>query len=207
MLELTGHMIASVKPMPEAICSDPLELWFVSSLRFSFSAISLLPIFFGGRFADNDQHRYASIESNDAHFDELDPYFSGSMFSDYEVDTDNDINTINNGRQTNRPANHVDVYWYATSQNNLPSSTAVGSSTCVSPMSNNKCDQFRIKFSEDNLIGSSHEQLAHTVCHEIGHTFGSDDGHTASVGCWPQSTFSLDGDLSDHEVDHLRDRY
>ena len=163
--------------------------------------------YFGGRYADNDQHRYASIEETDAHHDELDPFVVDSMYWDYEYATDSDINAINDGRQSIKPGTHVDVYWFVTPQSDMPKSTALGAATCMVTMGGNKCDQFRIKFSEDRLIGSSDVQKAHTVCHEIGHTFGSDDGLKESTGCWPQSKFSLDGNTNDHEIKHLKHQY
>lgn len=163
--------------------------------------------FFDGRYADNDQHRFVSIESNDSHFEELDEHFSPSMYWDFEVDTDNDINTINDGRQSSVPGTNVDVYWYATDQNNFSKPTVLGDATCMVTMSDNKCDQFRVRFNEDRLIGSSTAQKGHTVCHEISHTFGANNGLTEDNGCWPQSKYSLDTDLNSHEIDHLKDRY
>lgn len=163
--------------------------------------------YFGGRYADNDQHRYASIEETDAHHDELDPFVVDSMYWDYEYATDFDINTINDGRHSIIPGTHVDVYWKVTPKEDMPQPTAFGATKCMVTMGGNKCDQFRIKFSEDRLIGSSDAQKAHTVCHEIGHTFGSDDGLKESTGCWPQSRFSLDGDTNDHEIKHLKHQY
>jgi len=163
--------------------------------------------FFGGRYADNDQHRFASIETNDAHHSELDPFVTDSMYWDYEVDTDEDINTINDGHQSGVPGTHVDVYWFASDKSQFSKPSVLGDATCMVTMSNNKCDQFRIRFNEDKLIDHTDSQKEHTVCHEIGHTLGSDDGSTDSEGCWPTSAYSTDGDLSDHEIAHLKDRY
>ena len=163
--------------------------------------------YFGGRYADNDQLRYASIESNDSHYNELNPFVTDSMHSDYELDTDNDINTINDGRQSAVPSARVDMYWYAADESHFSRSTILGDATCMKTMSNNKCDQFRVRFNEDTLIGNTASQVGHTVCHEIGHTLGSDDGLTEDEGCWPQSKYSLDTNLTVHEIDHLKDRY
>ena len=129
------------------------------------------------------------------------------MYSDYELDTANDINTINDGRQAAVPHARVDVYWYAADESHFSRPTILGDATCMKTMSNNKCDQFRIRFNEDTLIGNSASQVGHTVCHEIGHTLGSDDGLAEDEGCWPQSKYSLDTDLTVHEIDHLKDKY
>lgn len=163
--------------------------------------------YFGGRYADNDQHRYASMESNDAHHSELNPFVTDSMHSEYELGTDNYINTINDGRQSGVPGTHVDVYWYAADKSHFSRPTVLGDATCMKTMSNNKCDQFRIRLNEDVLIGNTARQIGHTVCHEIGHTLGSDDGLTDKEGCWPQSKYSLGTDLIPHEIDHLKDKY
>ena len=129
------------------------------------------------------------------------------MHYDYEVDTDEYINTINDGQQSGTPGTHVDVYWYATDEDNLPDPSYWGVARCMVTMSNNKCDQFRILFNEDRLLSKSASVIGHPVCHEIGHTFGSDDGSQESEGCWPYYEYSTNSDLSQHEIDHLKERY
>lgn len=163
--------------------------------------------FFGGRYADNDQHRYASTESNNADHNALDPAFSGSMYSDFELDTGSDINTINDGRSTGQPPSTVDVYWFAADQSVFSHPGVWGDALCVDTQGSNHCDQSRVRFNEDTLIGASSTQQAHTICHEISHTLGSDDGDTDNKGCFPQSGFSLDGDLDGDEIDHLQAQY
>lgn len=179
----------------------------VAALAVAFASTASAD-FFGGRYADNDQHRYQSIECNDADHTELNKYVKGSMRKDYEDQTNDDINTILTPRDCGTiPPSTVDVYWYATDKNNLPSPTAWASVKCVDTLSNNKCDQFRMRFNEDTLVGASKPQKKHTVCHEIAHTLGSDDGDQSPDGCFPQSTVSLAKKLNQHEINHLKAKY
>ena len=56
-------------------------------------------------------------------------------------------------------------------------------------------------FNEDNYFTRTDQQQDHTVCHELAHTLGSDDGLQLSTGCFPQSTFSSDRNLTNAEID------
>ena len=67
------------------------------------------------------------------------------MHYDYEVDTDEYINTINDGRQSGTPGTHVDVYWYATDEDNLPDPSYWGVARCMVTMSNNKSLRVNVK--------------------------------------------------------------
>ena len=202
------HVTEFAKPKkPATLLFLPIVLSTLMAIGVILTQDIARADYFGGRYADNDQHRYASIESKDSHHNELNPFVTDSMHSDYELDTDNDINTINDGRQSAVPGTHVDVYWYAADESHFSRPSVLGDATCKKTMSNNKCDQFRIRFNEDKLIGNTAGQIGHTVCHEIGHTLGSDDGLTDDEGCWPQSKYSLGTDLIDHEINHLKDRY
>ena len=59
---------------------------------------------------------------------------------------------------------------------------------------------------EDRLWRTD-QQIRHTVCHELAHTVGSDDGDTRSDGCFPTSGHSTDIFWNTHEINHINARW
>lgn len=110
--------------------------------------------------------------------------------------------------ETTRTDSWVDVRWWATDQNNFRTTGVLATVVCRidGNATRNECDSFDMRFNEDNYFGRTDRQQDHTVCHELAHTIGSDDGLDLSIGCFPQSSFSDARFLSGAEKAVIDDR-
>lgn len=158
----------------------------------------VLAHYFSGRYADSAIHTYCSSENTQADYDRLQPFVSASMvhLDAATVMSDSAVSC----------STSTDFYWYATPPSSFSKPTTLGDATCVNTLSNNECDRARVRFNEDKL-NRTDQQVRHTVCHEISHTLGSDDGHTATSGCFPQSSFSDGIYHTTHEKNHINAYY
>lgn len=159
--------------------------------------------FFGGPFADGRDHYFVSIESTEGHFLYLNHFMHFTMFNQYNARTD----IVAHERARHDYQSWVDLYWYGTSSANYDNPAALADATCMAALAGNRCDRFRVRFNEDLIFSRTHEQNWHTMCHEVAHTIGSDDGATDSIGCFPQSSFSTGGFLTDAEITLINNRY
>jgi hypothetical protein len=168
-------------------------------------AVVLLPCgmasadYFGGPYADSLVHTYCSIESNDADRQAFRPQFNHSMNHLENVTTlGTDL--------VDCPTYAEDVYWYVAPASDFSDPDALAGTLCMVPLASNKCDTFRIRFNKA-FINRTDTQRRHTACHEISHSVGSDDGSTASNGCFPQSTHSNGTTHTTHEINHINNQY
>lgn len=157
--------------------------------------------FFGGPYADDESHSIRTIESTASHRD-------GIWTDIRERITHYDRTTVMDLWETTRTNSWVDVRWWATDRNNFRTTSVLADVTCRIDglASRNECDSFDMRFNEDNYFTRTDRQQDHTVCHELAHTIGSDDGLNRDVGCFPQSGFSDARNLSGPEKDVINDR-
>lgn len=101
----------------------------------------------------------------------------------------------------------VDVVWWAADESSFRTTSVLADVTCPRTLANNRCDSFHLKFNEDNYFGRTDLQQDHTVCHELAHTIGSDDGSTSPWGCFPQSRFSSGRFLTSNEQTVINNHY
>ncbi|HTE50895.1 MAG TPA: hypothetical protein VK698_08505 [Kofleriaceae bacterium] len=158
---------------------------------------------FPGPYADNSSHTFVSIEPTESEF----LYWNHFVYYTYTQYGDRtDLSTSERG--WNDYTATTDVYWYTLDQwafdMDYPGVTVHGDSLCVAPMSDNKCDQFRVRISNGAAATSEANQWQ-LVCHEFGHTVGFDDSiPEPGLGCMSGGGA---GWLSDHEIAHINERY
>lgn len=126
---------------------------------------------FTGPYADGAWHSYNTIEPTTNQRKHWDWRFNTQGAEWPYEPTDLTIS------HTGSTAGWVDVVW-----EEVPQTPGIAVTSCVTPLSGNRCDQFLIQF--ENTLNLYHSQvMTNAVCHEFGHTVGFDDGGWQAASC------------------------
>lgn len=128
----------------------------------------------GTRFSDNSSLSWRSIECTDAHHLHFNHFVYYTMHDDFGP-TDLSLDE-KPWRDCGSADSQDDIYWFATAQSNLSTSSTVGDWTCTNTSGVYFCDSGRMRWSESTYSGATNATKWNIACHEIAHAVGFEHG-------------------------------